>query len=99
VSVEAVQLAGAALFAGLGVWALVAGRRETEPRVHVAGVRVSGLSFQVAGYAAIVMAYHLVAYALDLTALRAPWPVAVSVAVGAVLLSLAADGFEGGQKE
>ena len=88
-------LAAAAGFAGLGIFAFIAGRREERPRLTLAGVgRISHVTLHVGGLASLAMAYHVVAYALDLTQFRAPWWLAVCIALVAVLLSLGIDAVE-----
>lgn len=91
----ALPLIAAAALAALGVWCLVAARREPEPSIFLAGVgRVSPVTLFVGGLAAIGIAYHLVVHSLDLPHFRAPWWAALGTASGALLLSLLTDSIE-----
>lgn len=98
---QAAPVAAALLFAALGVVAFIAARRDEPPRFSLAGVgRPSHVTLYVGGVAAFAMAYHIVAYSFNMPGFRAPWWLAVSVAVGAVLMSLGVDALEnrGGSK-
>jgi hypothetical protein len=95
VSVPVLAVAAAALLVALGVVAFIGARRDEPSRISLAGVGgISHVTLYVAGVAAFAMAYHIVAYTFGLTQFRAPWWLAVSVAVGAVLMSLGVDAME-----
>jgi hypothetical protein len=95
VSVPILAVAVAALLAVLGVLAFIAARRDEPSRISLTGVGgVSHVTLYIGGVAAFAMAYHIVAYTFGLTQFRAPWWLAVSVAVGAVLMSVAVDAME-----
>ncbi|MBL8745480.1 MAG: hypothetical protein JNK58_03895 [Phycisphaerae bacterium] len=95
-----IPVAFAALLAVLGVVAFIAARREERPRFVLAGVgTISHVTLYVGGLAAFAVAYHVLAYALDLKQFRAPWWVAVGIALASVLLSLWIDALENRRDE
>lgn len=94
-SVPILAAAPAALLAVLGVIAFIAARRDEAPGFSLAGVgAISHVTLYIGGVAAFAMAYHIVAYTFNLTGFRAPWWLAISVAVGAVLMSIGVDAME-----
>ncbi len=94
---EALMLLGAAGLLVAGGALLLDARSSTPKRALVVpGVgRASAVSHAVIGLACLGAAYHLVVHALGLAQFRAPLPVAVGVALVAIVGTLMVDKFEG----
>lgn len=93
-------IAGAVIFAALGVAALTAPRlMGREPRLSLAGVgEVSRVTVLVAGVSCLIIAYHIVTHALGIMAhFRAPLWLAFAGSAIAVLASLGVDAVDNRQ--
>jgi hypothetical protein len=94
-TIRILALIAAAALAGLGIWSVSLGRRDSEEArpITLAGIgRVSEITMLVAGLACLWSAYHVVVHTLNLVPdFRAPGWIAVAVAAGAVIASLGID--------
>lgn len=91
----AASFAAAALLAAIGIYAFIAARRDEPPPYRLTGVgQISHVTLLVSGIASFAMAYHVIAYALDMREFRAPWWLALTVAAAAVVMSLGVDALE-----
>jgi len=98
--VDWLQVALGAVVACVGLFVLVAARRDRpSPAVLRWLDRLSRVTRVVLGMALVIVAYHIVVYALGLPQFRAPMPIVLIGAAVAVLGSAGVDAMEGGGSE
>ncbi len=95
--IDWLQVALGAVVACLGLVVLVAARRDRPSPAALRWFdRLSRVTRVVLGMALVIVAYHIVVYALGLPQFRAPMPIVLVGAAVAVLGSAGVDAMEGG---